>query len=99
MLFCYSADLIRDQMAEDLKENAHLPYSREWLERVYAALYSEIGKFRRTYPAIIRLLSLTRVFVVRSELNHDAIETGNSAGNVSALCEFFYRFFILIADF
>src|SRR4029077_13101012 len=50
MLFVIHADLIRDQMAEDLKENAHLPYSRECLERVYAALNSEIGKSQTNYP-------------------------------------------------
>src|SRR5256885_2062107 len=50
MLFVIHADLIRDQMAEDLKENAHLPYSREWLERGYAALVSEIRKSQPNYP-------------------------------------------------
>ncbi len=33
MLFVIHADLIRDQMAADLKENAGLPYSKDWLER------------------------------------------------------------------
>ena len=50
MLFVIHADLIRDQMAEDLKENANLPYSSDWLERVYTALIAEIGKSETKYP-------------------------------------------------
>ena len=35
-LFVVHADLIRDQMADDLRRNANVPYPREWLERVHA---------------------------------------------------------------
>ncbi|MEY2501619.1 MAG: hypothetical protein QOI07_1953 [Verrucomicrobiota bacterium] len=44
MLFVNHADLIRDQMADDLQRGASVPYSREWLERVHAALRTEIAK-------------------------------------------------------
>jgi hypothetical protein len=44
MLFVNHADLIRDQMADDLESGASIPYSREWLERVHAALRTEIAK-------------------------------------------------------
>ena len=38
------ADLIRDQMADDLQRGAAIPYPREWLERIHAALSTEIAK-------------------------------------------------------
>ena len=38
------ADLIRDQMAEDLQRGAAVPYPREWLERIHTALGTEIAK-------------------------------------------------------
>jgi hypothetical protein len=43
-LFVMHANLIRDQMAEDLERAAKVPYPREWLERVYATLNAEIAK-------------------------------------------------------
>src|SRR5207253_6409697 len=57
MLFVTHADLIRDQMAADLKGNDSLPYSREWLERVYTALTSEIAKSQTKYPGHYPLLN------------------------------------------
>src|SRR5437764_10764674 len=92
MLFSILADLIRDQMAEDLKENAHLPYSREWLERVYAALDSEIGKSQTNYPGHYPSLKFNPEYLwfnpssITTQLRR---EFGN---NVSALCAF-YRFY------
>src|SRR5207247_1224051 len=50
MLFVIHADLIGDQMAADLQEHASLPYSTDWLERVYVALNSEIAKSETNYP-------------------------------------------------
>jgi len=43
-LFVNHADLIRDQLVDDLRRGAEVPYSREWLERVHAALRAEIAK-------------------------------------------------------
>ncbi len=45
-LFVIHADLIRDQMADDLKEAVNLPYPRDWLGRVHADLSAEIAKSR-----------------------------------------------------
>jgi len=42
-LFVIHANLIRDQMADDLRRGAQIPYLREWLESVYAALSAEIA--------------------------------------------------------
>ncbi|HXM32608.1 MAG TPA: hypothetical protein VN921_03070 [Chthoniobacterales bacterium] len=49
-LFVNHADLIRDQMADDLQCGASVPYSREWLERVHAALRTEIAKSSTARP-------------------------------------------------
>ena len=43
-LFVIHANLIRDQMADDLERSAKVPYPREWLVRVHTALSAEITK-------------------------------------------------------
>ena len=43
-LFVVHADMIGDQMADDLKQGAKIPYQREWLSRVHAELSEEITK-------------------------------------------------------
>jgi len=50
MLFAIHADLIRDQMAADLETNSPVPYSRDWLRRMHAALSVEIEKSKVKYP-------------------------------------------------
>jgi hypothetical protein len=92
MLFALHADLIRDQMAEDLKKNTRLPYSREWLERVYAALDSEIEKSRTKHPGDYPSLNFDPGYLwfdpssIARQLSR---EFGN---NVAARCAF-YRFY------
>ena len=92
MLFAIHADLIRDQMAADLKENASLPYSRDWLEHVYLALNSEIAKSQANYPGHYPSLKFDPEYLwfnpssITTQLRR---EFGN---NVSALCAF-YRFY------
>jgi hypothetical protein len=49
-LFVNHADLIRDQMADDLQRGAAIPYPREWLERIHATLSTEIVKSRAARP-------------------------------------------------
>jgi hypothetical protein len=92
MLFVIHADLIRDQMAEDLKENAHLPYSREWLERVYAALNNEIGKSQTNYPGHYPSLKFNPEYLWFDPSSITTQLRREFGGNVSALCDF-YRFY------
>jgi hypothetical protein len=92
MLFVIHADLIRDQMAEDLKENAHLPYSREWLERVYAVLNSEIGKSQTSYPGHYSSLKFNPEYLWFDPSSITTQLRREFGGNVSALCDF-YRFY------
>lgn len=42
--FVVNADLIRDQIVEDLRNGAILPYKRDWLDRMQKQLAVEIGK-------------------------------------------------------
>ena len=43
-LFVVHADVIRDQMADDVEHRAVLPYARDWLERIRQQLDAEIAK-------------------------------------------------------
>ena len=92
MLFVMHADLIRDQMAADLKGNDSLPYSREWLERVHTALTSEITKSQTKYPGHYPSLNFDPEYLwfeptsIVTQLSRDF---GN---NLSACCAF-YRFY------
>jgi hypothetical protein len=43
-LFVVHADLIRDQMADDVEHRASVPYARDWLERMQKQLAAEIAK-------------------------------------------------------
>ncbi|PYI90820.1 MAG: hypothetical protein DME97_15795 [Verrucomicrobia bacterium] len=92
MLFVIHADLIRDQMTEDLKENARLPYSREWLERVYTALNSEITKSRMKYPGHYALLNFDPEYLWFDPGSIVAQLSREFDNNLPARCAFF-RFY------
>jgi hypothetical protein len=49
-LFVVHADMIRDQMGDDLEHRANVPYPREWLARVHAELREEIEKSKTAGP-------------------------------------------------
>ena len=92
MLFVIHADLIRDQMAADLRENASLPYSRDWLERVYVALNSEIAKSEMKYPGHYPSLQFDPEYLWFDPNSIATQLTGEFGSNISALCDF-YRFY------
>lgn len=92
MLFVIHADLIRDQMAADLKEHAGLPYSTEWLERVYAALNSEIAKSGAKYPGHYPSLKFDPEYLWFDPSSITTQLRREFGSNVSALCDF-YRFY------
>jgi hypothetical protein len=93
MLFVIHADLIRDQMAEDLKENAHLPYSRAWLERVYTALNSEIGKSQTNYPGHYPSLKFNPEYLWFDPSSITTQLRREFGSNVSALCDFYRLYY------
>ena len=92
MLFVIHADLIRDQMAADLKENASLPYSMDWLERVYVALNSEIAKSETNYPGHYPSLQFDPEYLWFDPSSITTQLRREFGSNVSALCDF-YRFY------
>jgi hypothetical protein len=55
-LFVIHADLIRDQMADDVAHHAALPYRLDWLDRMQKQLAAEIAKARliegRRFPSL-----------------------------------------------
>jgi hypothetical protein len=92
MLFVIHADLIRDQMAADLKENASLPYSKDWLERVYVALNSEIAKSETNYPGHYPSLQFDPEYLWFDPSSITTQLRREFGSNISALCNF-YRFY------
>jgi hypothetical protein len=92
MLFVIHADLIRDQMAEDLKNNAQLPYPREWLEHVYTALNREIAKSQAKYPGHYPSLNFDPEYLWFEPDSIAAQLTREFGNNISARCAF-YRFY------
>ena len=92
MLFVIHADLIRDQIAEDLKENARLPYSRDWLERVHAALSNEIAKSQTKCPGHYPSLNFNPEYLWFDPSSITTQLKREFGSNVSALCAF-YRFY------
>lgn len=43
-LFVFHADLIRDQIADDIRQRAPVPYAHDWLQRMHDQLAGEIEK-------------------------------------------------------
>ena len=92
MLFVIHADLIRDQMAADLQEHASLPYSTDWLERVYVALNSEIAKSKTNYPGHYPSLQFDPEYLWFDPSSITTQLRREFGSNISALCDF-YRFY------
>jgi len=87
------ADLIRDQIADDLQRGASVPYSREWLERVHAALRTEIAKSFTARPDHYWSFGFDPDYLM---YNPDSIVTqlrrefGNNGPDPSAFYRFYY---------
>jgi len=93
-LFVNHADLIRDQMADDLQRGASVPYSREWLERVHATLRTELAKSLAARPDHYWSLGFDPDYLM---YNPDSIvaqlrrEFENNGTDPSAFYQFYYR--------
>ena len=92
MLFVIHADLIRDQMAADFKENASLPYPRDWLEGVYTRLNAEIAKSETKYPGHYRSLKFDPEYLWFEPSSITTQLRREFGRDVSGLCAF-YRFY------
>jgi hypothetical protein len=91
-LFVMHADLIRDQMAYDLRRNANVRYPREWLERVHGALGAEIEKSRAARPGHFATLGFDPDYLKYNKTSIVAQLQREFGENVPALCAF-YRFY------
>ena len=89
-LFVIHANLIRDQMADDLKRNAKVPYSREWLERVRDTLSEEIAKSVAAWPQHYATLGLDPDYLMYKQ-SSIVVQLDKEFGtNVPALCAFYW---------
>jgi len=91
-LFAFHANLIRDQLADDLTKNVNLPYSRDRLERLYLTLRAEITKSHTARHYAYRSLGFDPDFLMYDP-NSIAVQTRREfRGDIAAVCAF-YRFY------
>jgi hypothetical protein len=91
-LFVIHANLIRDQMAEDVQLNAQLPYSHDWLARVNTVLNAEIAKSATVEPRYHVSAGFSPDYLMYNSTSIAAQLRSEFHGNVAALCAF-YRFY------
>jgi hypothetical protein len=92
-LFVIHADLIRDQMADDLECNAKVPYSREWLERAHTALSVEITKSIAAGPVHLSTLGFDPDYLMYNPSSIAAQLRKQFGNNTSALCAFYWFYY------
>jgi hypothetical protein len=92
-LFVIHANLIRDQMADDLERNANVPYPREWLERIHAALAEEIATSFSTWPGHYPTLGFDPDYIMYNPASIVAQLQKEFVNNVSALCAFYWYYY------
>jgi hypothetical protein len=91
-LFVIHANLIRDQMADDLEHNAKVPYPREWLGHVHALLSAEIAKSFDAWPRHYSTLGFDPDYLMYNQTSIAAQLRKEFGNKISALCTF-YRFY------
>ena len=91
-LFVIHANLIRDQIADDLQQSAKIPYPRDWLRHVHTALGAEIAKSFAAWPEHFSTLGLDPDYLWHNQTSIVAQLQKEFGSNVSALCAF-YRFY------
>jgi hypothetical protein len=91
-IFVTHADLIRDQMADDLGRGSEITYSRERLARVYDAIRKEIAKSAAARPGHYWSLGFDPDFLMYDKGSIDAQLRQEFDNNTPELCAF-YRFY------
>jgi hypothetical protein len=89
-LFVIHANLIRDQMADDLERNTKLPYSHERLRRIHAMLSTELSKSGTRY----KTLGFDPDYLMYNRTSFAAQLRKEFGDDISAL-NGFYRFYYL----
>ena len=91
-LFVNHADLIRDQMADDLQRGAAIPYPREWVQRVHDTLSTEIAKSFAARPGHYWSLGFDPDYLMYDKSSIVAQLRREFEHDVPALCAF-YRYY------
>ncbi len=91
-LFVIHANLIRDQMADDLKRGVKVPYSQEWRGRVHSALSAEITNSIAAGPVKLRTLGFDPDYLMFNPTSIAAQLQREFGNDISALCAF-YRYY------
>jgi hypothetical protein len=87
------ADLIRDQMADDLERGAAIPYPREWLARIQGALSDEIAKSFAARPGHFLSLGYDPDYLMYKQSSIVAqlrLEFENDLPAFCAFCRYYY---------
>jgi hypothetical protein len=92
-LFVIHANLIRDQMADDLKRNVKVRYPQEWVQRVHAVLSAEIAKSFAAWPRHYPTLGFDPDYLMYKQTSIAAQLHKEFGTNVSALCAFYWYYY------
>ncbi|HVD95817.1 MAG TPA: hypothetical protein VNE84_06715 [Candidatus Limnocylindria bacterium] len=92
-LFVVHANLICDQMADDIQRNAKVPHSPEWLERVHTTLSAEITKSIVAGPLRYSTLGFDPDYLMYDRSSIAAQLRNEFGSNVSALCAFYWFYY------
>ena len=93
MLFATHADLVRDQMADDLERNAKVPYPRDWLMRIQRALSVEIVKSSVAFRPRHYKIGCDPDYLMYQKDSIAVQLRREFGGNVSALCTFYWFYY------
>ena len=91
-LFVIHANLIRDQIRDDLESGAKVPYPREWLRRVDSTLDTEIAKAPAAGPHHYATLGFNPDYLMWNQTSIVRQLHQEFSDNLSGLCAF-YRFY------
>ena len=91
-LFVIHANLIRDQIRDDLESGAKVPYPREWLRRVDSTLDTEIAKAPAAGPHHYATLGFNPDYLMWNQTSIVRQLHQEFSDNPSGLCAF-YRFY------
>ena len=88
-LFAIHANLIRDQIGDDLERNTKVPYPREWLARVHSTLDAEIAKSGVHYST----LGLNPDYLMHKQTSIVAQLRNEFGSNMSGLSSFYWFYY------
>ncbi len=89
-LFVNHANLIRDQMADDLQHDVAIPYSRAWFGQVQSALSTEIAKSHAARPGHFWSLGFDPDYLMYDDSSIVAQLRRDFENDVPALCAFYW---------